>query len=195
MLAFALLAGCTSSAPAPGLTRAGPSQPVVSPSVTANFSPPVVATDLDAAPGGCPGPRPLLRAVAAAYGGLFGSGPLRGGAYARLDTRTNSFHAPDARRTRLGWVIKILWLMRPDQAQPVTIEGSGSSTEGHVVFEPSDADPALMARLDPAGPGVPPEKGHWLEYPSYTYFPRAGCYRLSARWAGGGWDLGFGFGR
>lgn len=194
MAALAILTGCTSSAPTTGPTPARPSHPVTSASASATFSPPIVAADLDAPPAGCPGPRPRPRAVDD-YGKVMGSGPLRGGVYAELDTRANAFHAHDAPRTEVGWRIKVLWLVRPDQAQPVTIEGSGSTTEGPVVFEPSGADPMLMARLDPADPGVPPEKGHWLEYPSYTYFPRAGCYRLSARWPGGGWDVGFGFGR
>jgi hypothetical protein len=112
-----------------------------------------------------------------------------------LDTRTNAYKATDAPRTDFGWRIKILWLLRPDQVSQVTIDGTGGSPQEPVVFQLSDGDAATTARLDPEDAGVPPEKGHWLEYPSYAYFPRAGCYRLSARWEGGGWDLGFGFGR
>jgi hypothetical protein len=195
MLALALLAGCTSSTPGAGPTHVTPGQPVVSPTPRATFSPPVVAVDLRDPPAGCPGPRLRLRTVSAGYGKLVGSGPLRGGIYAELDERTDAVHAPDAPRTELGWRIKILWVLRPDQKRPVTIDGSDGSPEGPVVFELSEGDPTTVARLDPADPGVPPEKGRWLEFPSYVYFPRAACYRLSARWAGGGWDLGFGFGR
>lgn len=57
-------------------------------------------------------------------------------------------------------------------------------------FHAGDAEP----RLDPSHPGAVSE-GDWKEFPSYLYFPRAGCYALRARWPGGEWDLGFGFGR
>jgi hypothetical protein len=193
--ALVVVSGCTSSTPAPGPTRAAPSQPEVSATRSATLSPPVVAANLDTAPAVCPGPHPRLGAASSAYGKVAGSGPLRGGIYAELNTRANAFHATDAPRTDFGWRIKILWLVRPDQAQPLMIQGSGSSSEGPVLFALPENDPTKTFQLDPADAGVPLEKGHWLEYPSYAYFPRAGCYRLSARWEGGGWDLGFGFGR
>jgi hypothetical protein len=105
------------------------------------------------------------------------------------------FHAPDARRTHRGWRIKVLWVMRSDQQAVVTIEGSNVKTGQPLWFKPADAKAGPAAVLDPAHPGAPSERAGWLNFPSYLYVPSAGCYTLSARSSGEGWDMVFGFGQ
>jgi hypothetical protein len=39
-----------------------------------------------------------------------------------------------------------------------------------------------------------PEARGWKSWGSYLYFPRAGCYRFTARWRKGEWRLVIGFG-
>ncbi len=64
-------------------------------------------------------------------------------------------------------------------------------------FEPSEADsPATAATLDPANPGVPITSPRaYREFPSYGYFPGAGCYVLQATWGRGAWRIVVGVGR
>ena len=129
------------------------------------------------------------------YGVLIGKAPLWGGFYASLHRQAGVVIARDAVRTRLGWRIKVLWVMKVDQTDPVSIEGREVSTGAALWFEPSDADPGPSAALDPAHPGAPSENLGWLNFPSYLYFPGAGCFVLAVASPGAGWDMTFGFGR
>lgn len=175
-----------SPAPRPRLTTTSPSP---SPSL------PEVSLDLGAPPSRCAGTSPRPQSVDPSYGKVIGGDPLWGGFYAKLDAKANAFHAGDAERTELGWRIKVLWLIRPEQTEPVTVEGMHASSGEHLWFEVADqGENTTEPRLDPSHPGAVSE-GDWKEFPSYLYFPRAGCYALRARWPGGEWDLGFGFGR
>jgi hypothetical protein len=189
-----VMAACTTATP-----RTHPSQGVSPGPRASGASPspvlPAVSQELDRAPSECSGPPPRRRHVASAYGSLIGGGPLWGGVYARLGRKGDAFHAEDAPRTEFGWRIKVLWVIRPGRSEPVSIEGAERSTGERLWFEFVGEEPTTTLRLDPNEPGVPPEAGHWREFPSYLYFPRAGCYGLESRWPEGSWELGFGFGR
>jgi hypothetical protein len=194
LVALAILASCTSS---PGATGGSPPRPtlVTSPhSPTPSVSLPIVSADLEAPPSGCPGPSRRPRTVSPAYGTVIGGGPLWGGFYALFDAKANTFHASEASRTELGWVIKVLWLVKPGQTQEVTVEGADASTGEHLWFEIADQVASTEPHLDPSHPAAHSD-GDWNEFPSYLYFPRAACYRLMARWPDGSWTFGFGFGR
>jgi hypothetical protein len=104
------------------------------------------------------------------------------GFYARLKT-PDSFHVSDAPRTQFGYRIKVLWVMTSEQKDPVSVTGATTSGE-EVVFEVEGEPASAEAVLDPEAPGTVPENRKWKEFPSYLYFPRAGCYRLEVEWAG-----------
>jgi hypothetical protein len=194
-LVLIILAGCPSRPAPSGAPHGTPpeSRPTAgSPSPAPPL--PAVSRRLLAPPEDCPGPRPRPKQVSPAYGRVVGGGPLWGGFYADLNPGAGSFVAADAVRTEYGWRIKVLWIVNPDQADPVTLRGTSVSTGDPVWFEVEDQEPGLAPALDPASPGVPPEEGHWREFPSYLYFPEAACYSLEAAWPGGSWRLGFGFG-
>ena len=56
-----------------------------------------------------------------------------------------------------------------------------------------EARPVPRAILDPSQPGVPPTD-RYLEFPTYLYIPRAGCYQFDVAWPGGSWRLVIGLG-
>jgi hypothetical protein len=106
-----------------------------------------------------------------------------------------AYRAPDAPRTRRGFRVKVLWIMDPHQRNPIRIEGTNIRTGGSVWFKAEDSGPpGSSARLDPDEQGVIIQSDGWREFPSYLYFPGAGCYELVARWSKGSWRLVFGLG-
>jgi hypothetical protein len=152
-----------------------------------------VSATLRAAPQSCAGASiPFGRA--GPFGELVGRAPAWAGFYASRHGRT-AFSAPDAPRTRYGWRIKVLWILRAAEAVPAIISGANSATGEALWLQPTGRKPSTEARLDPAQPGAPSEDPGWLNYPSYLFFPRAGCYELSVRSSAGGWNMSFGFGR
>jgi hypothetical protein len=129
------------------------------------------------------------------YGELIGRGPVWGGFYTDHPPRRGIFVSPDAPRTPLGWRIKVLWVMKADNEARVTLEGQDARTGAALWFKPSNADAGPSATLDPTQPGAPSENSRWLNFPSYLFFPGAGCFRLGVRSSSGGWEMVFGFGR
>jgi hypothetical protein len=130
------------------------------------------------------------------YGELIGRGPVWGGFYTpHPPSHGGIFASSDAPRTHFGWRIKVLWVMQAHNQAPVTIEGQNVRTGAALWFEPSNAEAGPAAMLNPAQPGAPSENPGWLNFPSYLYFPGAGCFTLATRSAAGGWQMVFGFGR
>jgi len=155
-----------------------------------------VAVTLRSPPAGCPGPSAEPQRPTRLYGKLYGRQPVWGGFYAEFDPHVHVFHAADAPRTDTGWRIKVLWIVHRDQSDPVVLSAHRGDGEP-VWFEIAviGPPPATSAGLDPAHPENVAERGGWKEFPSYVYFPSAGCYTLEASWRGGRWRIGFGFGR
>ena len=142
------------------------------------------------------GPPPRPAVVAPAYGRLIGAAPVWAGVYARFDSAARAYRLRDAPRTRLGWRVKILWLLEPGQATAARVTGKRLASARRVSFQLAGRAPAAAAVLDPAAPGVSEtDPDAYREYPSYAYFPRAGCYELVARWSERTWRLVFGVGR
>jgi hypothetical protein len=173
------------SAAPPSATAAAFQLPSLSPTVTV----------MEAAPEGCPGPPPRPRVVADFVGPVAFGPPLWAGVYANYDAASNAYAAPDAPYTNEGWRIKILFLLGPEQNAAVELVGVGvNGTDGAVLFAIGGVAPSTAARFDPQDPAIPVQHEGWREYPTYAYFPRHGCFRLTASWPGGSSDLGFGVG-
>lgn len=127
------------------------------------------------------------------YGALFGKRPLWGGFDAKLSD--GAFHAPQAPRTKWGWRIKVLWIMDPQQAEPIEVTGANTTTTQPLWFQISGTKPTRLPSFHPAEPENISERGNWKEFSSYLFFPRAGCYRITETWPSGNWSLTVGMGR
>lgn len=190
----AVLSSCVgreprAGAPEGGTTRAEPT------SSTAPFA--KVARSLGSPPRGCGAPRLTRSEVSPDYAPLLGRAPVWFGPYLSVDERRSTFHVlADAPRTGHGWRVKFLWVIGPGQKAPVTLRG-GDLAGGHQVpLELEGAEAAASATLDPERPGALPDRSNGLkEFPSYVYFPAAGCYFLEASWPGGSWKVVFAVGR
>lgn len=195
--AVLVLHACTpqpaeSDGAAPPDPAAATGTPVVTPSSPAL---PKVASKLGAPPTGCRGPAPDPKPVVRFYGSLLGEKPLWAGMYARYRPEHRAYYAPDARRTKYGFRIKVLWIMHPSQDTPVTVEGRELRNDQPIYMHHEGIDaPVLAVEFDPENPGTVPET-NWKEYPSYLFFSRAGCYEVKVTWSGGTWRRVFGFGR
>jgi hypothetical protein len=155
-----------------------------------------VARTLKPAPISCPEPKPKREKVSPRLGPLAGQRPVWAGFYARLDMRTGTLHLlRDTRRTTHGWRIKTLWAVAADEHSLVGLRGHDIETGAAVKFEVGEAAVSTAGLLNPAKPGTPTPQGEPKEFPSYLYFPAAGCYELSARWQGGSWKMALGVGR
>lgn len=138
----------------------------------------------------------LVRGQAPGVGGVFGSAPLWYGVYARYDAARNGFQLRGAPRTRHGWRVKILWLMRRRGARPIQVETKGPVKRAFVVELGGQfpAPPRVRFVLDPRRPGAF-DNPAVHNYPSYGYFKRAGCYSLTLTSGGRRWVARFGVGR
>jgi hypothetical protein len=197
------LGACSPTTPAPSSTDelhrpspiASSSQPtaITSPE---RLLPSPTAKPLGVAPEGCPGPEPRTETVADFIGPVAFGPPLWAGVYATYNAATNTYSAPDAPLTEHGWRIKILYLLEPGHDTAVELVGEGvEATDGAVVFAVEGTAPSTVATFDPGSPAIPVQHEGWREYPTYAYFPSAGCYLLTATWTGGRSELGFGLGR
>jgi hypothetical protein len=174
------LAGCSGD---------GEDKQAQSPSTTTSQSSTPQTPDLEPRPSNCPGPRPKRKPVSPEFGPLSGERPAWGGVYAPYDKKTNSFRLPpDTPHTKLGWRVKILWVVAPKQPDPVTLSGKQAGSEELISFEIENLPATTSASL-PAN-----TTEYFADYPSYVYFRSAGCYSIDARWPGGTWRLGFGVG-
>jgi hypothetical protein len=148
---------------------------------------------LGAAPRDCRAAPLVRRRVSAAYAPLLGSEPVWFGPYVAVDQRLAILRIPgDAPRTRDGWRVKFLWIVRANAPGPITVTGADARGR-RLLFEVEGATPTEAARLDPAAADA--VASGFVEFPSYVYVPGAGCFVLNADWSGGGWRLRFGAGR
>jgi hypothetical protein len=197
---FLALQACTSPAPErtsqPASNAASHSEATATPTPTpSKESLPRVAKKLGSPPTDCTGPAPNPQPVVRHYGSLEGEEPIWGGIYARYRPQHQAFYASDARRTKYGFRIKVLWIIHPQHKTLVKLEGRDLDTDTPIYFDVgASGSPVTSAHLDPKDPGTVPQN-NWKEYPSYLFFSRASCYELEASWRGGKWRRVFGFGR
>jgi hypothetical protein len=151
---------------------------------------PDVAVRLRDAPRDCPGPDVERSRPTRFYGPLIGKTPLWAGFYARLDRR-GSVHAPDARKTPVGYRIKVLWIVGPRRRERVRVTGAQVASGEPILFSVFGRG-GEVAVLDPDNADSISEHTAWREFPSYLFFPRAGCYEIRMVV---GWRITFGFGR
>jgi hypothetical protein len=201
-LALSVVAGacaCTDRGPPPSARGPAPAPPSTA-SLAAGTPTADVPTSgtptLARAPTNCPPPRPKLQRVSSRLAPLTGGRPVWAGFYARLDPRSGRLHLEeDAPHTPDGWRIKVLWAVAEDQLTPVTVHGRELRTGKALRIDVGDAPQSRVATLDPANPGTPAFQGEPREFPSYVYFPRAGCYAIEARWGAGHWRFVLAVGR
>lgn len=193
--------GCTGVHPNPSSTArsSGPptttaqSNPEEHPSPEPN---PIVADRLARTPDSCANAHIEPHTVTPAYGAVLGEGPAYAGFYAEINSEHTGFRAPDAPRTEFGWRIKVLWVVRPKTDAMTSLSGDNAQTDEPLWFQIIETERAgTRGLLDPTAPGVPPSESGWTEFPSYLYFPRAGCYDLRADSGGAVWEVHFGFGK
>ena len=152
-----------------------------------------VARRLARAPKDCPGPEPQHRLIAQHLAPLIGNKVVAAGFYARFD-EPDALHASDSPRTRYGYRVKVLWAMPARQPLAVRVAGRGGGDR--LWFNLSEGGaPSATLLLDPEVTPPSIENPRWREFPSYLYFPAAGCYVLEASWGDGRWSIGIGLGK
>jgi hypothetical protein len=132
-----------------------------------------------------------------------GDSPLWLGPY--LDWRTSAtsgiwrYRYPTGLRDRSGWGVKFLWQLL-DSAGPTRVSFTDIATGQPLplILAGNYVERSTAPLLDPARPGHQDPFGQHpgaSEWGSTVLFPRAGCYRLDAQWAGGSATVVFSFGR
>jgi hypothetical protein len=126
-----------------------------------------------------------------------GKAPVWGGFYGHWDASGALHLFRPFQRTASGWRDKVLWLVAHDQRRVIRLHGHNLKTGAPVRFdvELSGEGIKTVGFLNHGKPGAVSGTGEPREFPSFLYFPRAGCYALSARWSGGQWGMVLGFGR
>jgi len=153
----------------------------------------VVASRLGPAPSSCEGP--VSRSTPPGFGLLFGENPVWFGPYAGYGEKGKALHLlRDSPRTRLGWRIKVLWVVADEQKTPVTVRVESTDAAAPALIEPAGGSPQESAVLDPKHPGAY-SNPDTADFPSYVYFPKAGCYAFEATWPDGTWQVVLGVGR
>lgn len=98
---------------------------------------------------------------------------------------------------------KVMWIVGPSYHQPVTLSGHELSTGAPVWFDLSAVGsgpgaPMTQAALDPTNPNrgeTTNASGVWHIWGILLYFFSAGCYQITASWAGGSWQVVVAVGR
>lgn len=128
--------------------------------------------------------------VSPRYAPLLGSAPVWFGPYLSVDEAEGVFRLhPGARVTRDGWQVKFLFVVQGAATGQVTV--SGADTHGRPLRF------AIDAQEPPTRSGVmnvASARETFVDFPSYVYFPGAGCFTLKAQWPGGSWQLSFAVG-
>jgi hypothetical protein len=96
---------------------------------------------------------------------------------------------------------KILWAVRRDFRQTVTLRGWNVRTGKRMLFQFPTQPGAAGQRVERVGIWLPSYQfvlpiGYtasiaWHGYPSAWFVPSAGCYFVRAAWKGGGWGVPF----
>lgn len=153
---------------------------------------------LAAAPANCPGPKPHPKQVTPSVGRVIGRKPVWAGPYGMLDPKTGALQlVADTPHTRYGWRDKVLWLVAYHHKGVIRLRGHRLSSGQPMRFsvELSGEGVRTFGLLNHGKPGAVTNPGAPKQFPSYIYFPRAGCYTISASWKGGSWKVVLGLGR
>lgn len=196
----------------PSPTSAADTQaPTPLPTQPVNRPPSPVAGLLGPAPSSCPVVSPPSTYHEADFGGGFtGSVTFQGSAPAwemglgsplNLEQYSGAVPYPST---------KVMWVVGPNYAQPVTLTGHELQTGAALWFQvyPSNGVPTsnpdalsvytTRAVLDPAAPNrgsTDNSTGHWNIWGIGVIVLAAGCYEVDVASAGGGWKMVFAAGR
>jgi hypothetical protein len=99
----------------------------------------------------------------------------------------------DVPHTDLGWRVKTLWVVAKQLRAPVTVRLGGLAGE-RMRVQFGGVRTYTSFHLDPEDPRAfhDPEMA---DFPSYAYYPKAGCYFVDAAWPGGATRVFVGVGR
>lgn len=159
---------------------------------------PGVSRTLASAPTTCPGPKPRPRQVTPSVGRVIGRKPVWAGPYGMLDPKTDALQlVGNVPRTRYGWRDKVLWLVAYHHKGVIRLRGHGIRTGTPLRFNVirSGEGTTTTGLLNHGRPGAVSNPGEPKQFPSHIYFPKVGCYSLSASWKGGSWKVVLGLGR
>lgn len=156
-----------------------------------------VSRKLKSAPTSCPGPKPHLHQVTPSVAPAIGKQPVWGAFYARFDPKTAALHmTADVPRTRYGWSDKVIWLVASRHKSVIRLRGHNLTTGTALRFSVllSGRGVTTVGLLNPKKPGAVTNQGQPKTFPAGIYFPKAGCYSISASWRGGSWRFVVGLG-
>jgi hypothetical protein len=102
----------------------------------------------------------------------------------------------DVPRTRYGWRDKVIWLVTSRHKGVIRLRGHNLATGTALRFKVllSGRGVTTVGLLNPRKPGAVTNQGEPKTFPASIYFPKAGCYSISAGWRGGSWKLVVGLG-
>lgn len=152
---------------------------------------------LAATPSNCPGPKPHPKQVTQSVGRVFGRKPVWAGPYGMLDPKSGALQLVAAPPyTRYGWRDKVLWLVASHYTGVIRLRGHSLSSGRPLRFsvELSGEGIKTYGLLNHGRPGAVSNPGEPKQFPSYIYFPKAGCYAISASWRHGRWKVVLGLG-
>jgi hypothetical protein len=151
---------------------------------------PDTAPALARPPASCRGSATTLVAT---VGRAIGEPPLYA---ADFGPRRAMLHVENGPLTARGWRVKVLFVLDAQATQRISVRGTRLGGSGALWFRVTGRRVAKTAAIDPTVPAVPYDgSSRWKDYPTYFFLPRAGCFRLEARWPGGGWTKVFAGGR
>lgn len=207
------LAACggssTAQRPAPTNTLA----PTPLATVLAGPRPSPVVGPLGAVPGDCPSvPPPRTFSMQSGFGGGFsGTVSFQGSAPAWQLGLASPLHLDQSSDPNNPYPsTKVMWVVGPNYAQPVTLEGHDLHTGAPLWFQiyPSNAAPTnnpdadsvytTLAVLDPATPNrgdTQNSTGHWNIWGIGIIVLAAGCYELDVTSSEGNWHMDVAAGR
>lgn len=94
--------------------------------------------------------------------------------------------------TQYGWPVPIQVLVKPDFAQPITLNGSDLRTRYPLWLAASPYAPAAPSiTLEPEQLPSSTSDQLWSIWFGIMYLPGAGCYMWQASWPGDGWTATF----
>lgn len=197
------LAACSSTAkvpPHPTATATPSPSPTFTPSATAIPGPLPAPQPLGAPPTSCPASPspPQTLNFPNGFGTYTGDVRLRGSAIVWIPEPSFPTVVHLEPHGAITWpTLAIVWELGPDATDVVSVQATNVQT-GAVLWwvhgaPPDLASQALVLDADVPGPatytGVP--AAGWQEFESSLLIPQAGCYALTASWAGGSWRLVF----
>lgn len=202
MLMLLLLPACSSTAhvpPHPTATATPSPTATATPSATPIPGPLPAIEPLSAPPSSCPATQaPQTLDFPNGFGSYSGGIHLVGGAMVWIPAPSFPTVVHLEPRGATSWpTLAIVWELGPDASEAVSVQATNTQT-GAVLWwvhgaPPDLASQTLVLDADVPGPaiytGVP--AAGWQEFESSLLIPQAGCYALTASWAGGSWHVVF----